>query len=332
MEVPEQKRLKAKKGNPMAKPKWSNKYVITHGPATGTVVGSSDLLPLEYLLFKNVKIRNGRQGGKHVQIVGFKGRKKIKTLSGKVLNIANTTLVGLARSIQARLGYKVEVVAHPLPKPSKTGKENQILKEHLEKAEMAIMELRRWRDILQRWEKQKTISEVEFDAAYIALSYTGLTSWVGTDLRFWDLYEALVGEGIDMHKYLMLNEEYKRKKINGYQVYKEGTQVGRVRREDGVVRESLVYTNQVLEGVLRWREMLYESHYRKKMKVEEFEDIFIRMCCSGALYMEILEYDMGQVYKAVTGKEIDVERYGQIAELFQPEEVNQHGHFWVKMR
>ena len=82
--------------------KFTNKFLIIRGPATGLVVHKTNLVPVEKTLHRNVKILGGEHGGKHVQITDLLIPGEIKTLNGNTILIANTTLVGVIRHLQKK--------------------------------------------------------------------------------------------------------------------------------------------------------------------------------------------------------------------------------------
>ena len=81
-------------------------YFIVAGRGTGLIVAAKDLVPVESLCQKNVKILLGKQANKHVQVVDFVPPDVVLTLNGTPVKVANTTLIGLARDLCGRKGGK----------------------------------------------------------------------------------------------------------------------------------------------------------------------------------------------------------------------------------
>ena len=76
---------------------FRDKHLIIRGPAAGIVVHQTNLVPVEKLLHRNVKILNGKFAGQHVQIIDLLIPSEIKTPNGATIHIANTTLLGAVR-------------------------------------------------------------------------------------------------------------------------------------------------------------------------------------------------------------------------------------------
>ena len=85
---------------------FTDKYLIIRGPAAGTVVHKTNLVPVSKLLYRNVRILQGAYAGKYVQVTDILIPNEIKTLNGTLIKIDNTTLVGTARHLQKKGDFR----------------------------------------------------------------------------------------------------------------------------------------------------------------------------------------------------------------------------------
>ena len=66
----------------MSVDKFSEKFLILRGPAAGNVVHQMNLVPVSKIVYKNVKILNGKFAGQYTQVTDLLIPNEVKTPNG----------------------------------------------------------------------------------------------------------------------------------------------------------------------------------------------------------------------------------------------------------
>ena len=86
--------------------------------------------------------------------------------------------------------------------------------------------------------------------------------------------------------------------------------------KQALLKENIDLTTQILKAVLWWRDVIIEWHTHKTISQEVFEDAFIMFCRCGLLDVDWVNDGLDEIYKAVTGQDVDNERLNAIEDLF----------------
>ena len=234
--------------------------------------------------------------------------------------------------IEGYIDKSTDMIKHLLPDSKQRLNHNQYLQDTLLELNVVADGLYQWRKFLLTAQTQEQVTPQAFEKAYIRICWDGLLDWAERRMELFELHYLVTGQKANRTHLSNLAKKYKR---GGYPLTrkldpktsqvvivfenedeKETEDLPILTTKQTLLKENIELTTQNLKGVLWWRDVIIEWHHHKKISQEVFEDAFITFCRCGLLDVDWVNDGLDEIYKAVTGQDVDNERLNAIEDLF----------------
>ena len=225
-----------------------------------------------------------------------------------------------------------DMITPLLPDSKKRLNHNQYLQDTLLELNVVADGLYQWRKFLLTAQTQEQVTPQAFEKAYIRICWDGLLDWAERRMDLLELHYLVTNQKPNRTH---LSNLAKRHKRGGYPLTrkldpktsqviivfedeneKEPEDLTILTTKEALLKENIKLTTQILKAVLWWRDVIIEWHTHKTISQEMFEDAFIMFCRCGLLDVDWVNDGLDEIYKAVTGQDVDNERLNAIEDLF----------------
>jgi len=234
--------------------------------------------------------------------------------------------------IKPYLDKTADMIKHLLPDSKRQLNHNQFLQDTLLELNVVADGFYQWCKFLLMAQTQEQVTPQAFEKAYICLCWDGLLDWAERQMDLLELHYLATNQKANRTHLSNLAKRYRR---GGYPLTRkldpktsqvvivfddedkeEAEDLTILTTKETLLKENIELTTQNLKAVLWWRDVIIEWHHHKKISQEVFEDAFIMFCRFGLLDVDWVNYGLDEIYKVVTGQDVDNERLNAIEDLF----------------